>query len=135
MYAQKEKPGKSQSKPVSNSVTQKKAKAKQSVGFVDNRAGSILQQQIQGKSVVQLTGSHGKHLHFKVTTITITNSVTKAVRFENANHDEDLGKVPTHGAGPAQKTQVDADAIAAGFVTLAANEAITGVTWNHYTKG
>ncbi|MBW3530701.1 hypothetical protein [Shewanella sp. NKUCC06_TVS] len=134
MYAQKKKSDKSHSKSAANSVTQKKANTKQSVGFVDNRAGSIFQPQVQGKSVVQLKGSHGKHLYFKVTTITITNSVTKAVRFENANHDEDLGKVPTHGAGPAKKTQADADAIAAGFVTLAANEAITDVTWNHYTK-
>ncbi|MBC8053125.1 MAG: DUF4157 domain-containing protein [Sphingobacteriaceae bacterium] len=79
-------------------------------------------------------GSHGKHLHFKVTTITIHNALTGANRFVNANHDEDLGKVPSHGAGPAQKTQADANIVAAGAVHLGANEAITNVSWNHYTS-
>lgn len=80
------------------------------------------------------SGSHGKHLHFKVTTVQITNNVTKAVRYVNVNYDEDLGKVPTHGAGPAQKTYADALAIAHAGVTLGPNESITDVTWNHYTK-
>lgn len=90
---------------------------------------------VMGAKALQMKGgSHGKHLHFKVTTVTIKNTVTNATRFANANHDEDLGKVPTHGAGPAQKTYADALAIATGVANLGANEVIANITWNHYTR-
>ena len=101
---------------------------------INNDHGLEHEADVMGAKALQLKGSHGKHLHFKVTTVTITNSVTHATRFVNANHDEDLGKVPTHGAGPAQKTQQDADAIALGVANLGPNESITNVTWNHYTR-
>jgi len=80
-------------------------------------------------------GSHGKHLHFSVTAIQITDTGTGQKRYVNARHDEDLGPVPTHGMGSSkQKTQADADAVAAGAVTLGSNERITDITWRHYTK-
>lgn len=95
---------------------------------------------VQGKfdhaaSSVQLMarGSHGKHLHFTVTTVTIRNTVTNARRFVNAHHDEDLGVVPSHGQGPAQKTAADARTVAESVANLAANEIIEDVSWDHYT--
>lgn len=143
MYAQVEKSKENKSSSLANSVAQKKSNAKQGFGFVDNRPEAVTQRKLQTKVIQGKKGggSHGKHLHFKVTTVTIeaTNTavdgtVTKSNRFVNANHDEDLGKVPSHGQGPAQKTLADANAVAARAVTLAANEKIINVTWNHYTK-
>lgn len=89
----------------------------------------------EDEDAVQLmpSGSHGKHLHFTVTTVTIRNTVTNARRFVNAHHDEDLGVVPSHGQGPAHKTAADAGVIAAGVANLAANEVIADVLWRHYT--
>lgn len=132
MYEQVKKSAVTANRSVAHSVSRKSAGDGQGAGTFNNPAKPVL---LTNSNVSQLgRGSHGKHLHFKVTTITIQNTVTDARRFVNADHDEDLGVVPTHGAGPAQKTQADADTIAAAAVTLAANEVILDVTWNHYTK-
>jgi hypothetical protein len=93
---------------------------------------------VMGAKALQMRkgkGSHGKNLFFKVTTVTIKNSVTNQRRYVNANYEEDLGKVPTHGAGPAQKTYADALVIANGVANLGANESIENITWNHFTRG
>jgi hypothetical protein len=47
MYAQVEKPKKSKSRAVANSVAQKKSNVKQGFGFVDNRPESIAQRKMQ----------------------------------------------------------------------------------------
>lgn len=110
----------------------------QNIQFADNRESSVVQKK-QAKIINRTPyvhqlgkGSHGKHLFFKITTVTIENTVTNQKRFVNINYVEDLGIVTTHGA-VAQKTQQDADNIAAQNVVLNANEQIINVTFNHYT--
>ena len=79
-------------------------------------------------------GSHGKMKVFKITTVQITDTSTGEKRYESINYVDELGKVPTHGRGPRNKTREEAWAIAAEYVDLGPTEEITDVNFDHYTK-
>jgi len=141
MHTFKNKATQNNSQSVANALATQAEVAKPALQLQDNRPQATIQKKqidtLGDRGIVaQLKGggSHGKSLHFKVTTVTIHNSVTGANRYVNANHDEILGTVPSHGAGPAQKTQSDADVVAAGVANLGANETITHINWDHYTS-
>lgn len=127
----------------------------QGPALADNRAATVKQRKMQvaiadsprqqaqqlnlaeqGKSTgptVQRKGSHGKNLFFRVSTVVIENAAG-VKHFVNINYQEDLGKIPTHGQGPAQKTQAYANAIAQGAVHLAAGEVIKEVNFDHFSR-
>lgn len=86
------------------------------------------QQVIMGK------GSHGKILYFTVTSVQITNTVTNVVRYDNANFKEKLGKIPTHGQGPAHRTQADAERVANEVIMLYNDEIFTDINWDHFSQ-
>ncbi|GEQ86455.1 hypothetical protein ULMS_19630 [Patiriisocius marinistellae] len=79
-------------------------------------------------------GSHGKIKWFTVTQITILNTATNARRWENANYSEKLGKIPSHGNEPDDRTQADAERVAEEYVILRNDEEIVDIVWGHHTK-
>lgn len=110
-----------QKKQESRAVANCENASKQLKGLADNR-------------IVQLgKGSHGKMKIFKITTVTIRDKKTGAKRYVNVQYEEKLGFVPTHGAGPANKTKGYAWEIAEFLIALGENEEIIDVHYDHYT--
>jgi len=79
-------------------------------------------------------GSHGKHLHFKVSGAVIYRAATDSKEFPSFQHDIDLGEIPTHGQGPAQGTEADARTYVLTQINLGQGDKILDITWNNYSK-